>query len=195
MLTTNDRDVAEKVRLLRGHAMTKTAFERDKQATWFYDIVDLGYNYRLNEAQAALGISQLKRVDEANRKRIAAAKYYDRCLAEIPGIVVPSVKNKHVFHMYVVKVLTEEYGLSRDELFLNLTKRGIGLSVHYTPLHMLKYYRDTLGYQEGEFPVAERAYKEVLSLPLFPRITKQQIRLVSNAVREARAGKSGSGSS
>ena len=186
MITSDDDKVAEKVRLLRAHAMTKSALERERDATWFYDVVDLGYNYRLNEIQAALGISQLRRVDKANRRRILAAQYYKQCLSRVRGIGTPyAPKESHVFHLYVIRVLSEQYGLTRDELFQHLTNKGIGLGVHYTPLHLLKYYRETLGHNLGEFPIAERAYHEVLSLPLFPTITKEQIDFVSSKIREA----------
>jgi len=103
----------------------------------------------------------------------------------LKGVVTPyATEESHVFHLYVIKVLRKEYGLSRDELFQHLTKKGIGLSVHYTPLHLLKYYRETLGCKPGEFPVAEQVYQEVLSLPLFPTITKKQIDCVSSKIRD-----------
>ncbi|MGB9023793.1 MAG: DegT/DnrJ/EryC1/StrS family aminotransferase, partial [Candidatus Bathyarchaeia archaeon] len=135
MITSNDDHVARKARLLRSHAMTRTASERERESSWFYDIVDLGYNYRLNEPQAALGMSQLRRLEDANRMRISAAREYNQSLAACPGIVTPSVTQGHVFHLYVIRVLKERYGLSRDELFRRLSREGIGLSVHYTPLH------------------------------------------------------------
>jgi len=176
MVTTNDEKMAEQTRILREHGMTKSAFEREKKATWYYDVVDLGYNYRLNEVQAALGISQLKRVEEINERRIEAAHYYTQKLKEIDGIIPPyGAKDRtHVYHLYVIKV-TERYGVDRDELYKRLSAKGIGLSVHYTPLHLLTFYKRKLGYQKGDFPVAEKISKEILSLPLFPLIPKAQI--------------------
>ena len=183
MITTNDEKIAKQSTILREHGMTKTAIEREKKATWYYDVVDLGYNYRLNEVQAALGISQLKRVEKINKRRIEAAHYYTRKLKEIDGITLPyEDKNRtHMYHLYVIKV-TERYGTDRDELFKRLSAKGIGLSVHYTPLHLLTFYRKKLGYKKGDFPIAEKISKEILSLPLFPTISEAQIDYVAKEI-------------
>jgi len=177
MITTNDDNLAYKIRLLRGHGMTKAALDREKETEWYYDVTDLGYNYRLNEVQAALGISQLKRIKDINARRIKAAHYYTEKIKKIDGIIQPTEEKDrmHVYHLYVVRVMKDRFGINRDELFEKLSKKGVGLSVHYTPLHLLTFYKETLKYRIGEFPVAERLYKEVLSLPLFPAITKDQI--------------------
>ena len=187
MVTTNDRELAKRVRQLREHGMTKSAVERESGRTWYYDVVDLGYNYRLNEIQAALGISQLKRINEVNNRRIQAANCYNEELFGVKGIQTPNIAEDrtHVFHLYVVRVLKERYGLSRDELFNYLSARGIGLSVHYTPIHLLKFYRTALGNKLGDFPIAEKIHREILSLPLFPTITKEQINYVSAKIKEA----------
>jgi len=184
MVTTNDSDIARKMILLREHAITKKAIEREKEMGWYYDVIDLGYNYRLNEIQAALGTSQLRRIKEINKKRIEAANRYTARLSKIEGIIPPyAAPNRvHVYHLYVIKVIEEEFGLSRDELFVKLSKQGIGLSVHYTPLHLLSFYKKTLGHNLGDFPNAERAYKQVLSLPLFPTMTQEQIDYVAERI-------------
>ena len=177
MVTTNDANIARKIRLLREHGIAKVALEREKEATWFYDVEDLGYNYRLNEVQAALGISQLRRIEDINRRRIEAANYYTEKLNETVGIIPPYEKGDrtHVYHLYVIRVIKEKFGMNRDELFNKLSRKGIGMSVHYTPLHLLTFYRKTLHHKVEEFPVADQVHKEVLSLPLFPTLTKSQI--------------------
>jgi len=186
MLTTNEEWIARKAKLLREHGMTKSALEREKGADWYYDITDLGYNYRLNEVQAALGISQLKRVNDGIRKRVEAAHYYTRKLSKTEGIVTPyEAENRtHVYHLYVIKVLKEKCGLSRDELFTKLSSRGIGLSVHYTPLHLLAFYKKIVSCTTGPFPTAEEAYREVLSLPIFPTISRDEIDYVINSIKD-----------
>jgi perosamine synthetase len=133
----------------------------------------------MNEVQAALGIAQLKRMDDINEKRIEAAKYYTKRLSEIEGIVTPyeAEDRTHLYHLYVIRVLKEKFGIDRNDLFNNLSASGIGTSVHYTPLHMLTFYKN-LGYGKQSFPVAERISKEILSLPLFPTISKSQIDFV-----------------
>jgi len=192
MLTTNEEWIAKKAKLLREHGMTRNASEREKRADWHYDITDLGYNYRLNEVQAALGISQMKRVKDGIEKRVKAANYYTRKLSEIEGIVTPyEAKNRtHVYHLYVVKALDEKCGLSRDELFTELSSRGIGLSVHYTPLHLMTFYKRTIGFTSGSFPNAEEAYEKVLSLPLYPTISRDQIDYVINSIQNCIFSKS-----
>jgi len=176
MATTNDEEIARKIELLREHGMTRSALAREETSTWYYDVVDLGYNYRLNEVQAALGISQLKRVEEINKRRIAAAHYYSHELKEIEGIIPPyeAKERTHVYHLYAIRV-TGRYGIDRNELYRRLSAKGIGLSVHYTPLHLLTFYKQNLGYKKGDFPNAEKVSDEILSLPLFPKISKSQI--------------------
>ena len=187
MVTTNDEEIAKQIKILREHGMTKGAFNREKTATWYYDVVDLGYNYRLNEVQAALGISQLKRIEEINKKRIEASHYYTHKLKEIKGIILPyEAKDRtHVYHLYVLRV-TEGYGINRDELYKKLSAKGIGLSVHYTPLHLLTFYKRNLGCKKGDFPIAEQISREILSLPLFPLISKVQIDYVVKEISENR---------
>lgn len=180
MLVTDDENIAKRVRILREHGMTRAAIEREKEATWYYDVVDLGYNYRLNEVQAVLGISQLKRINDINRLRVKVANRYTERLKQIEGIITPYVASNrtHMYHLYAIKVAEEKFGISRDKLFIELSKKKIGLSVHYTPLHLLTFYRNLLHHKTGEFPAAERVYKEVLSLPIFPIVKEDQINQV-----------------
>jgi len=177
MVTTDDEDTARKIRILREHGMTKTAADRERETAWYYDVVDLGYNYRLSEAQAALGISQLKRIEDINKRRIEAARYYTDKLKKKGGIISPYAKKDrtHLYHLYVIRVIEEKFGINRDALFKKLSKKGIGLSVHYTPLHLFTFYKRILGDKLGEFPVVERVYREVLSLPIFPTMTRNQM--------------------
>jgi perosamine synthetase len=185
LITTNDKKIAEQSKILREHGMTKSAFDREKKATWYYDVVDMGYNYRLNEVQAALGVSQLKRIEEINERRIGAARYYSQKLEEIAGIIPPyEAKDRtHIYHLYVIRV-TEKCCIDRDELYKKLSAKGIGLSVHYTPLHLFDFYKKKLGYKEGDFPFAEKISEEILSLPLFPTLSKKQIDYVVKQISE-----------
>ncbi len=185
MGTTNDAEIYRKVRLLREHAMTKTALERAEAASWQYDVVDLGYNYRMNEIEATLGLTQLSRLKEMNRRRVEIARRYDSGLSGLKGVRSPvRMPNRdHVFYLYVIRVDKDEYGQSRDELYNHLRERGIECGVHFTPLHMLTFYRDKLGYRRGDFPVAEKAFEEVLTLPIYPSLSN---RAVDTVIREIR---------
>src|SRR5690606_30451667 len=140
---------------------------------------DLGYNYRLNELQAALGISQLARVEEGIKLRIEAARYYGKRL-QFNGIVLPheAPNRSHIFHLYVIKVDKDRFGKSRDELFKQLSDNGVGVSLHFTPLHKLSFYKKFINNKISKFPVAEQIYQQILSLPLYPTMTENDIDFV-----------------
>lgn len=185
MITTNDDDLAKRLRTLRGHGMSKTALDRESEAAWYYDVVDLGYNYRLNEVQAALGISQLERVEEGINRRIKAAYHYRKRL-KLDGIVLPheAPHRSHIFHLYTIKVEKDKFGKTRDELFKKLSDNGIGVSLHYTPLHKLSLYKKFLNSKANKFPVAERIYQQILSLPLYPTMTKNDVDFVVENIKK-----------
>ncbi|MFX1536945.1 MAG: DegT/DnrJ/EryC1/StrS family aminotransferase, partial [Promethearchaeota archaeon] len=167
MVTTNDEKLAEKLRILRDHGMSRTAIERESKAIWKYDVVDLGYNYRLNEAQAALGISQLKRIDEGIKRRVQAANYYTKRLNEraFLGVVPPyeAPNRSHIFHLYSIKIQREITGVTRNEVFKKLSENGIQSSVHYTPLHLMSFYKQFLDKKSHVFSAAEKIYEKILS--------------------------------
>lgn len=185
MITTNDEHLARRLRILREHGMTKSASDRESDATWYYDVVDLGYNYRLNEVQAALGISQLKRVEEGIERRIEAAHYYTKKLS-LDGITPPyeDPNRSHIFHLYVIKIQKDVAGITREELFGKLQNNGIGVSVHYTPLHLLSFYKKFLSDNSNTFPVAEQVCEQILSLPLFPTLSKKNIDVITEKIEK-----------
>ena len=185
MITTNDEKLDKRLRLLREHGMSRNAFQRENCATWYYDVVDLGYNYRLTDPQAALGASQLKRVDEGIERRIRIAGYYDNALNKANlGIVVPhrAMLRSHIFHLYTIKIPKSQGGLIRNELFKCLTSAGIQSSVHYTPLHLMTFYKQFLDQKTDSFPVAEKIHDQILSLPLYPTLSKRNATMIANRV-------------
>jgi perosamine synthetase len=189
MVTTNDEKVDKKLRLLREHAMSRTALERESGANWYYDVVDLGYNYRLTEAQAALGISQLKRIGDGIRRRISAANYYTKKLSKIDfGVVTPytSPNRSHIFHLYTIKIQKKSMGITRNDVFKSLSASGIQSSVLYTPLHLMTFYKQFLNEKSRHFPVAEKIYEEILSIPLYPTLTKKEMTIISSKINETR---------
>ncbi len=184
MIVTNDSQIAKKINKLRSHAIDIPSDKREKDAKWRYNIEELGFNYRLDELSAALGFSQLQRYNQANSKRQKIAKMYDDYLKKIDGITIPyRLKNSsHIFHLYTIKV-GEEFPVSRDELFLKLAKKGIGASVQYTPLHKFPYMKNFSNFKNNDFPVANKIYDEIISLPLFPQMTKQQVNTVIKNIK------------
>jgi len=184
MITTNLKEVAESVTIMRSHGMTREARQRSVSATWQYDVVELGYNYRMSEMQASLGITQLTRVNAMRQRRAEIAEYYTRNLGYIDGIIPPFQADNRTnsYHLYVVKMIEKNFGISRDELFSRLASKGIGAGVHYTPLHLLTYYQQHYGYRKGDFPIAEKLYSEILSLPIYSKMTREDAEYVVQAI-------------
>jgi dTDP-4-amino-4,6-dideoxygalactose transaminase len=177
MVTTNKSEIYKKVRILRSQGMDIFPEEREKKATWKYDVVDLGYNYRLDEIRSALGLSQFRRVNQINNLRIKIAKKYNNLLQKIKGITVPATKpdRNHIYHLYSIKI-EKEYPLTRDELFIKLYKNGIGTSVQYYPLHLMTYNKDKFSIKD--FPISNQLKDQILCLPIYPTMTEKQIKYV-----------------
>jgi dTDP-4-amino-4,6-dideoxygalactose transaminase len=141
---------------------------------WYYQQVELGFNYRITDLQAALGLSQLGKLDEFVVRRRELAARYARLLACLP-VTLPSAQSEaeSAWHLYVVRLQSERINLSHRQVFEGLRAAGVGVNLHYIPVHLQPYYHD-LGFAEGDFPEAERYYAEAISLPLFPLLTDEQ---------------------
>ena len=175
LIATDSEDAAEKCRMFRHHGQSEKVR---------YEYLDLGYNYRMTDLAAAIALVQLKKIEKLNNKRIDHARKLVDGLGVIPGIIVPKVKknNKHVFHQFVIRV-TPEYKMSRDELMKKLSDNGIAGGIHYPkPLHLHTHFRK-MGYKVGDFPVAEKMAEEVLSLPVHPFLTSQEIEKIIATIK------------
>ena len=155
-----------------------------KKGQWWYDIVELGYNYRLDEIRASLGISQFDRVNEINRRRIKLAQKYNKKIKKIPGLTIPKTKTNrnHIFHLYTIKI-EKNYHMTRDELIKKLHKNGIGSSVQYYPLHLMSYNRKKYGSKSKQFPIANTLKDQVLCLPIFPQMSEKQLNYVVSKLK------------
>ena len=186
MALTNDRELAWRMALLRSHGITREAAHMRRKAygSWYYEQVDLGYNYRMTDIQAALGTSQLARLDGFVERRNILAKRYDEKLAGL-ALQLPAVMqgNRSAFHLYVVRLHESIEGRTHVELFEALRNRGIGVNLHYMPVHLQPYYRD-LGFGPGLCPEAERHGREAISLPLYPGLSDMQQDEVVSVLRE-----------
>lgn len=175
MALTNDPELARRMDSLRTHGVTRDRdrFERPDDGPWYYEQQDLGYNYRMTDLQAALGLSQLARLDGFLERRRAIAARYDELLAGLP-LVLPSRDNESVssWHLYVVQ-LAEELKDERRRIFEALREQGVGVQVHYIPVHLQPYY-GALGFSHGDFPAAERYYGRCFSLPIFYALTDDE---------------------
>jgi perosamine synthetase len=187
MVTTNDRALAERMRRFRNHGFVRDHRQRAAAGTWHGEMAELGYNYRLTDFQCALGLSQLKKLDRWIARRRRLARRYDRAFAKLRGVEPLGVRQHvaHARHLYVVRVKRAVLGVDRGEVFATLSKRGIGVGVHYVPVHLHPFYRERLGTGPGCCPAAEAAYEEILSLPLFPAMSDADAAEVVRAVRSA----------
>lgn len=186
MVTTNDSLIAERLRHFRNHGISSDCRQRERLGSWFYEMVELGYNYRLTDLQSALGLSQLRKLDRWLARRREIARRYDAALRDIPALrplaVRPNVE--HAYHLYVVQLELERLRASRAEVFAALRAEGIGVNVHYIPVYLHPYYRAHQGTTAGLCPHAEVAYERILSLPMFPRMSDQDVEDVIEAMHK-----------
>ncbi|MCL5781234.1 MAG: UDP-4-amino-4,6-dideoxy-N-acetyl-beta-L-altrosamine transaminase [Firmicutes bacterium] len=186
MILTNREDLYYKLRLLRSHGITRDSsqMEMATHGGWYYEQVTLGYNYRMTDIQAALGLSQLAKLDRFVKRRTEIARKYYRELDGLP-LVLPwqNPDGQSAWHLYVVRVNAEKTGKTRREVFDMLRAQGIGVNVHYIPVHTQPYYR-RLGFGWGDFPVAERYYREAISLPMHYSLTTEEQEYVIGTLRQ-----------
>jgi len=184
MITTDDPDLAQRMRVFRNHGITTDHRQRERQGSWFYEMVDLGYNYRLTDLQCALGASQLRKLPGWVTQRQKIARRYDAALAEIPAVEPLGVRGdvSHAYHLYVIQLDLDQLEGDRTQIFTAMRAEGIGVNVHYIPVHLHPFYRERFGTGPGLCPVAEAAYERIISLPVFPLMTEESIQSVTAAV-------------
>jgi perosamine synthetase len=186
MVTTNNPQFAENLRRFRNHGISSEARQRQTAGQWHYEMVSLGYNYRLPDFACALGIEQLKRLDQNLAQRRAIAAKYSSAFREVPGVIAPSVRSdvRPAWHLYPLRLDLAHLAADRAEIFRALRAENIGVNVHYIPVHYHPYYRERFGSRDGEFPIAEDAYARLISLPMFHGMTEQDVEDVIAAVRK-----------
>ncbi len=187
MITTNDDALADRMRVLSLHGMSRDAWKRYTNAgSWYYEVVALGFKVNMTDLQAALGIHQLRRLDGFIARRQQIADVYDRAFADLREIVPPPrLRNRnHVFHLYPIRLRLERLRLDRNQFIQALSDNNIGTSVHFIPLHRHPLYVDRFGCRPEQFPVAEETYNGLLSLPLYPRMTDGDVQDVIATVRD-----------
>ena len=173
---TNDAELADKMVLLRSHGITRDPVKMTHapDGPWYYQQVDLGFNYRMTELQAALGISQMERLDEYVRRRHVLAKRYDALLRALPVTTPWQHPDSYSgLHLYVIRLQLDKLDKHHRVVFESLREQGIGVNLHYIPVHTQPYYRQ-MGFKIGDFPEAERYYAEAISLPMYPTMSESQ---------------------
>jgi perosamine synthetase len=183
MVTTDDGSLADRMRMFRNHGITTDHRQREAQGAFFYEMAELGFNYRLSDIQCALGLSQLKRLEWFIARRRQIAAQYDAAFAKTAARpLAVSPRAEHAYHLYVVRLELEVLSADRGEIFRALRAENIGVNVHYIPVHLHPYYRETLHTRRGLCPVAEDAYERLLSLPMFPGMSDADVGDVVTAV-------------
>lgn len=190
---TNNKKLYEKLLMLRNHGITKdpTKFTINHQlstindyGSWYYEMQELGFNYRLTDFQCGLGLSQLKKLDKFIQRRREIVEIYNKELSKIDEIILPKERPyvKSSWHIYYIRLKNFQ---KRKKVFERLRKKGIGVQVHYIPVHLQPYYRNNFGYKEGDYPKAENYYNSTITLPLFVKLNKKQINYILNKIKEA----------
>jgi UDP-4-amino-4,6-dideoxy-N-acetyl-beta-L-altrosamine transaminase len=187
MALTNSDELAGKMALLRSHGITRDPAQMThaSEGPWYYQQIDLGFNYRMTELQAALGVSQMERLDDFVARRHKLAARYDKLLADLPLTLPWQHPDSYSgLHLYVIRLQLYKIGKTHRKVFESLRDQGIGVNLHYIPVHTQPYYQH-LGFGVGDFPEAERYYAEAISLPMFQTLTEDQQNTVVDAVRKA----------
>jgi len=184
MITTDNPEFAQRMLIFRNHGITTDHHQRGQQCSWFYEMLDLGYNYRLTDIQCALGMSQLPKLSEWVVRRQEIAKRYDAAFVKYPALKPLEVRRdiSHAYHLYVIKLNLDKLRVDRSKVFNALRAEGIGVNVHYIPVHLHPFYRKQFGTAPEDCPVAENAYERIISLPIFPVMSNEDVEDVVIAV-------------
>jgi dTDP-4-amino-4,6-dideoxygalactose transaminase len=186
MATTQNPDWAERMRIMSLHGISKDAWKRyTAEGSWYYEILFPGYKYNLTDMAAAIGIEQLKKCDQFWRQRQYYAELYNEGFKDVPEIATPPLREglQHAWHLYVIQLDLERLRIGRREFIELLKQQHMGASVHFIPLHLHPYYRDTFGYRPEDLPNASAAFARIVSLPIYPKMTETDVQDVIEAVR------------
>lgn len=177
VVTTDNAEWAGRIRRFRNHGIDSDHRERAAQGSWSYQMIDLGYNYRLSDLQSALALRQLGKLSQSIARRREIARRYDQAFVGCPALrpLATRPETEHAWHLYVVQLDPDRLTADRRLVFQALRAEGVGVNVHYLPVHLHPYYREQFGTAEGDCPAAERAYEQLLTLPLFPAMTDADV--------------------
>lgn len=181
-ILTNRKDLYEKMKILRHHGIVKNK----EKSPWYYEIENPGFNYRITDFQCALGIAQFKKINKFIKRRREIAVKYNKAFKNIAEVILPRGKSyvRSAWHIYPLQFRLEKLKLNKQQLFNYFQKQGIGVQVHYLPLHLHPFYKKKFGCKIGDFPVAETYYQRAITLPLFPKMTDSEVNRVIKSVKK-----------
>ena len=190
MITTENEEYADRMRIMSLHGISKDAWKRyTAEGSWYYEIIAPGYKYNLTDVAAGLGVAQLRKADAFLKRRMQIADRYHEAFQELNELDLPLAcegeeGTTHSWHLYVIRLNLQRLQIDRNEFIDELRRKGIGTSVHFIPLHIHPYYRETYGYQSDDFPVAYETYQRIISLPIYAKMTDQDVNRVIESVTE-----------
>jgi dTDP-4-amino-4,6-dideoxygalactose transaminase len=187
MATTNNPEWASRMRMMSLHGISHDAWDRyTEQGSWYYEVLRPGYKYNMTDIAAALGIEQLKKCDAFYQARLRIAERYSQAFADLPEIETPGDSSglQHAWHLYIIQLNPDRLRINRRDFIKALNSRKIGTSVHFIPLHLHPFYKQTYGYQASDFPQASTAFDRIVSLPIYPIMTESDVSCVIGAVRD-----------
>lgn len=185
MACTENDGFAERMKIMSLHGISKDAWMRyTTKGSWYYEVIEGGYKYNMTDIAAALGIAQLKKCNKFYRKREEIARKYTQAFREIPEINTPFVRKygTHAWHLYVIKLNLEMLKINRAQFIEKMKESRVGCSVHFIPLHLHPFYKRTFGYKPEDFPIATRVYERIVSLPIYPKMTDEDVNYVIDSV-------------
>jgi dTDP-4-amino-4,6-dideoxygalactose transaminase len=187
MATTENPQWAERMRVMSFHGISHDAWNRyTKEGSWYYEVIYPGFKYNLTDLAAAIGVEQLKKCDQFYEARSRIAQRYDEAFADLPEIQTPTagVTLQHAWHLYIIQLQLERLKIDRAQFSKALTDHNIGTSVHFIPLHLHPFYKNTYGYRPMDFPQATAAFEGIISLPIYPNMTEENVAYVCRTVRK-----------
>ena len=187
MACTRHEEYANRMRIMSLHGISRDAWKRyTAEGSWYYEIIAPGFKYNMADIAAAIGIHQLRKADLFHRRRTELAALYDASLSAVEEIIVPQVQPDriHSWHLYAIRLKLDRLKIDRAQFITELTQRGVGTSVHWMPLHMHPYYRETYGYAPRDLPVACSLYPQLITLPLYPDMTEGEVQCVCDSIKE-----------
>jgi perosamine synthetase len=187
MATTGNPEWAERMRVMSLHGISHDAWNRyTKEGSWYYEVMHPGFKYNLTDLAAAIGIEQLKKCDQFYEARRRIARRYDEAFADLPEVQIPNTDTniQHAWHLYVIQLQLDRLKIDRTTIVKALADHNIGTSVHFIPLHLHPFYKNTFGYSPTDFPQAKSVFERIISLPIYPKLTEGDVDDVIKAVRD-----------
>lgn len=187
MACTDNADYADRMRIMSLHGISRDAWKRfTAEGSWYYEIIAPGFKYNMTDIAAAIGLQQLVKANDMHKKRTRLAECYAKALEAVDELILPQTQPNriHSWHLYVIRLKLKQLSIDRGEIIEEIKKSGIGTSVHWMPLHMHPYYRETFGYEPNDLPQAAQLYPEIISLPLYPEMSEAAVQHVSTKLKQ-----------